>query len=255
MAALLDVSHIRIAFGGVTALDDVSLTIEPGRIAGVIGPNGSGKTTLFNCICGYYRPSGGRILLEGRDITRLAPHHVARYGIGRTFQSAHLFADLSLYENLALAAQTMQVGGSLARGLLATAEKPSDSLAQDLLARLGLEAYAEMSPSEIPVGLAKLGDLGRALATRPKLLLLDEPAVGLNDSERRRLSAVLQELSQNERLTILIVDHNVGFITALCETITVLASGRVLSSGTPEEVRRDPDVIQAYLGDDFVVVP
>lgn len=255
MAALLEVDRLRIAFGGVTALDDVSLAIEPGRIAGLIGPNGSGKTTLFNCICGYYRTDGGRIMLEDRDITRLAAHDVARHGIGRTFQSPHLFADLSLHENLALAAQTMQVGGSPARSLFATGDMAGDSFAHDLLVRLGLEAYADVSPAGIPVGLAKLGDLGRALATRPKLLLLDEPAVGLNDGERRRLSAILQDLSRNERLTILIVDHNVGFITALCETITVLASGRVLSSGTPDEVRRDPDVIQAYLGDDFVVVP
>lgn len=254
MAPMLDVNRIRIAFGGVTALEDVSLAIERGRVAGLIGPNGSGKTTLFNCICGYYRPNSGRILLEGHDITRLAPHHVARQGIGRTFQTPHLFPDLSLYENFALAAQTMEVGGSLARGLLAVGGRSRDAFAQGLLARLGLEAYGDVGPAEMPVGLAKLGDLGRALAARPKLLLLDEPAVGLNDVERLRLAGLLQELSAHDGLTILIVDHNVGFITSLCETITVLASGRLLSSGTPEEVRSDPEVIQAYLGDEFVVV-
>ncbi len=245
MALMLAVDRITIAFGGVTALQEVSLAIESGSVAGLIGPNGSGKTTLFNCICGYYRPQSGRVLLEGNEITHLPPHEVARRGIGRTFQMPNLFRDLSLSANFALAAENMAIGGSVTGGLLTSRRKHGAEVAKAMLATLELEHYADFSPAEIPVGLAKLGDLGRALSTRPRLLLLDEPAVGLNDAERARLARLLRKLVQDHCLTLLIVDHNIGFVSSLCEQITVLASGRVLSCCTPDQVRADPAVIEA----------
>jgi ABC-type branched-subunit amino acid transport system ATPase component len=224
------------------------LTVKSGQIAGLIGPNGSGKTTLFNCVCGYYQPSQGHVLLEGRDITRIRPHRAAVLGIGRTFQSPNLFREMSLRENLILARESIALSGSSLRGLLPVASSlRADSRTEELLDRLGLHNHAEARPGELPVGLAKLGDLGRALATGPKLLLLDEPAVGLNDAERERLIYLLRELRD---ITMLIVDHNISFVTSLCETITVLAAGSVISVGSPAHIRADPLVIQAYLGDE-----
>ena len=179
---------------------------------------------------------------------------MARRGIGRTFQTPNLFYELSLLGNLILSAETGWLGGALGRGLFKKPPSCVDSAARQILVRLGLEEYANAAPDEMPVGLAKLGEIARTLARRPRLLLLDEPAVGLNDAERLRLGELLRKLA-GEGLAILIVDHNVSFITALCERITVLASGRVISSGSPTEIRTDPKVVQAYLGDDPVAAP
>lgn len=227
------------------------MAVPSGQIAGLIGPNGSGKTTLFNCICGYYRPSAGRVTLETRDITGTQPHHAAMLGIGRTFQTPNLFTEMSLRENLVLAGESIALGGSMLRGLLPTPSTTGVSARVDaLLDRLGVREYGTARTGDLPVGLAKLGDLGRALATQPKLLLLDEPAVGLNDTERERLIKLINQLHQTDHLTILIVDHNISFVTSLCERITVLAAGSVISAGTPTHIRADPAVIQAYLGDE-----
>ena len=251
VAPLLDVNRISISFDGVRVLQDVSLTIPLHQMAGLIGPNGSGKTTLFNCVSGYYRISDGHITFDGRAITGERPHAIARRGVGRTFQTPTLFADMTVRENLLLAAESSNIKGSTLRGLMPAPNRAETArIVAELLARLDLNDYADVVPRELPVGIAKLGDLGRALASRPKLLLLDEPAVGLNDSERARMVELLISLNRVERLSMLIVDHNVSFVTALCQEITVLASGGVISHGSPAVIRSDPAVIQAYLGDE-----
>jgi branched-chain amino acid transport system permease protein len=245
---MLAVRNLSISFGGTQALVDASLTVGSGQIAGLIGPNGSGKTTLFNCVSGYYRPAAGRIMLAEHDITRISPHRAAILGIGRTFQSPNLFIDMSLRDNLSLARASVRLRGNSLKALLRRGNDADLMRETDrLLEQLGLGEHAGAFPSELPVGLGKLGDLGRALATNPKLLLLDEPAVGLNDAERERLITLLRGL---RGLTILIVDHNMSFVTSLCETMTVLAAGRVICSGSPAHVRADPAVIEAYLGDE-----
>lgn len=248
-APLLSVERISIAFDAVSVLQDATLQIPRRQIGGLIGPNGSGKTTLFNCVSGYYRPSGGRIMFDGRETTNASPHVVARMGIGRTFQTPNLFGEMTLRENMLLAVENMACGSTL-RGLsLASKGMEAKDRVNALLAKLGLSAYADTMPAELPVGIAKLGDLGRALSTGPKLLLLDEPAVGLNDGERQKLIALLLELNKTDGLSMLVVDHNMSFVTALCEQITVLASGAVIKHGSPAEVRADPAVIQVYLGE------
>ena len=251
METLLTISDLSISFGGVRALDDVSIDVTAGSVAGLIGPNGSGKTTMFNCICGYYRPSKGSVRLKEREITSLKPHGVAQQGVGRTFQTPHLFADMTLRQNLTLAAEFSSSGGQLMSGLFSgKMARMARQRADTLLEQLGLTAHADAIPGELSVGLAKLGDLARALAIAPRLLLLDEPAVGLNDAERAQLSALLNDLAGQHSMTILVVDHNIGFISSICSQITVLASGRVISKGTPDQVKADPAVIQAYLGDE-----
>lgn len=241
---------ISIAFDAVIALDGVTLQVEAGEVAGLIGPNGSGKTTLFNCVCGYYAPSKGRVKLHEQEITKLAPQRIARLGIGRTFQSPNLFADLTVLENVQLAAESMAIGGSVLRGLRPRRSVAVRELALRLLEEVGIEAYAHAHPLEIPVGIAKLADLARALALAPKILLLDEPAAGLNDAERQRLAALLNKLNTRDRLTMLVVDHNMGFVMSLCRHLTVLASGKVISTGLPAAVREDKAVVQAYLGEE-----
>ena len=246
----LSAEDISIAFDAVVALDGVTLQVEAGEVAGLIGPNGSGKTTLFNCICGYYAPVRGRVKLHAQEITRLSPHRIARLGVGRTFQSPNLFADLTVLANVQLAAESMAIGGSVLRGLCPPRSSAARELAWRLLEDVGIETYADAQPLEIPVGIAKLADLARALALAPKILLLDEPAAGLNDAERHRLAALLNKLNARDGLTMLLVDHNMGFVMSLCRHLTVLASGRVISTGEPAAVREDPTVVRAYLGGD-----
>ena len=247
---MLTVDNISISFGAVAALRNVSLEVKAGEVAGLIGPNGSGKTTLFNCICGYYAPLSGRVTLSGRDITRLPPHKVARLRVARTFQSPNLFSELSVIENVHLGAESMARGGAVVRGLAPSRGATSIERALGLLKEVGIEKYADASPRELPVGIAKLADLARGLAIGPQILLLDEPAAGLNDAERTRLAGLLRRLNERDRMTMLVVDHNMGFVMSLCSRLTVLASGQVISTGTPAQVQKDPGVVQAYLGEE-----
>ena len=247
---MLTVENISISFGAVAALRNVSLEVKAGEVAGLIGPNGSGKTTLFNCICGYYAPSGGKVMLDGREITRLPPYKVARFRVGRTFQTPTLFSELSVMENVHLGAESMAGGGAVVRGLVPSRGGASAERTLGLLKEVGIEKYADMNPRELPVGIAKLADLARALALAPQILLLDEPAAGLNDAERTRLAVLLRRLNGRDRMTMLVVDHNMGFVMSLCSQLTVLASGQVISAGTPAAVQSDPGVIQAYLGEE-----
>jgi len=230
----LEVRSVTVSFGGRRALSDVTLQADAGSITGLIGPNGAGKTTLFNVICGLQPPSSGSVLLGGDDVTRLAPFKRARRGLARTFQRLEPFGLLTVRENVSLAA-----------GLGGGAEP--DRLAQDLLERLGVAEMAEVRADRLPTGQARLVELARALATGPRVLLLDEPASGQDEAETAHFATVLREVAA-DGVAILLVEHDIQLVMDVCRDIHVLDLGRVLASGTAEEIRHDPAVLAAYLG-------
>jgi branched-chain amino acid transport system ATP-binding protein len=237
--ALLEVDGVTVRFGGHVAVDDVSVRAEPGQITGLIGPNGAGKTTLFNAITGLITPSTGRISLEGRDVTRLPPYKRARRGIARTFQRLELFSVLTTRENIAVAAETRR-GWSRERGGL---QRGVD----DIIERIGLHDCADERVDALPTGLARLVELGRALASKPKVLLLDEPASGQSETETERFGTLLRELC-GEGITIVLVEHDVSLVMAVCDAICVLDFGRIIATGAPDEIRTNDAVLAAYLG-------
>jgi branched-chain amino acid transport system ATP-binding protein len=239
MAALLEFADVTVTFGGVTALNKVSMPVELGGIHGLIGPNGAGKSTLFNVATGLVRPKHGAVLLDGKDITKLGPHRRARLRMARTFQQLELFGVLSVYDNIRTAAE-------IRRGW---AHDHSDSTQDtaEVLERTGLAEMADERADGLPTGLARLLEVARALVTRPRLLLLDEPAAGLNEQETHALSTLLGGLS-DDGLGIVLVEHDMDLVMKICSVITVLNMGEVLMTGAPDEVRRDQGVISAYLG-------
>ena len=239
--ALLDVHEVSIRFGGLQALNGVSLDVQEGHVTGLIGPNGAGKTTLFNIVTGLLAPNGGRVVLGGRDITRRKPHQRSRLGIGRTFQRLETFGSLTARENVLVAAE-MRQGWSRDRS-----RSPS-ALTDEILERVGLQAVAEERVDRLPTGTARLVELGRALATQPRVLLLDEPSAGLNESETSTLGALLREVA-GSGLGVLLVEHDMQFVMGTCAQIHVLDFGRIISVGTPKDVQADETVRSAYLGE------
>jgi branched-chain amino acid transport system ATP-binding protein len=238
--AALRVSEVTVKFGGNVAVDDVSLDAEAGRVTGLIGPNGAGKTTLFNVIGGLLKPERGRVELNGVDITNLPTHARARAGLARTFQRLELFGVLTAHGNVRVAAD-------LARRRGHHADRSPDEVAAALLDRVGLAAVADVRADKLPTGQARLVELARALATEPSVLLLDEPASGLDETETTSFGALLRELA-TEGMTVLLVEHDVPLVMAVCDRVHVLDVGSVLASGTAAEVRADPRVHDAYLG-------
>ncbi|CAN5196518.1 ABC transporter ATP-binding protein [soil metagenome] len=234
--AILETREVSVRFGGNLALDEVDLVVEEGAITGLIGPNGAGKTTLFNVITGLQPPSGGRVCLGERDITKLSAHKRARSGIARTFQRLELFGSLSVLDNVRTAAELHE----------ADDQKPAVT-AERLLARLGMAELADRRADELSTGNARLLELARALACRPRVLLLDEPASGLDQDETDRFARTLLDLT-NDGLAILLVEHDVPLVMRLCHAITVLNFGSVLAQGSPVEIQQDPAVMDAYLG-------
>ena len=220
-------------FRGLKALDGVSLAVGEGEIVGLIGPNGSGKTTLLNVASGVLRPTAGRVRVDGVDATGRRPHEVARLGVGRTFQQIRLFGEMTVAENVEV--------GPVARGRGA-------DVVSALLERLGLTADADRLATTLPYGQQRRVEIARALAGRPRFVLLDEPAAGMNEVESDALLETIRAVRDDEGCAILIVDHDLRLIMRLCERIHVLAEGRTICEGTAEEVRRDPAVIEAYLG-------
>jgi branched-chain amino acid transport system ATP-binding protein len=242
--AQLEVDGIVVRFGGNVAVDDVSLSAEPGRVTGLIGPNGAGKTTLFNVITGLLSPNSGRIKLDGRDITRQPPYKRARRGIARTFQRLELFSVMSvreMRENIAVAVETRR-GWAHERGRGNTA-----TACESVIDRIGLRDCADERVDSLPTGQARLVELGRALACKPNVLLLDEPASGQTESETERFAELLRELA-GEGMTVVLVEHDVQLVMAVCDQICVLDFGRIIATGTPAEIRTNEAVLAAYLG-------
>jgi branched-chain amino acid transport system ATP-binding protein len=254
----LSVHDLALNFGGLRAVDRVTFSIDAGRIHGLIGPNGAGKTTIFNCITGFYRPSSGRIRFLEHDITGLRPDQVARLGIARTFQNVQLFGSLSVLDNVLVARHSHMRSGVLAEGLnLPFVRKQEHAVrekAYGLLDFLGLADLHRKPAASLPLGHQKRLELARALALEPRLLLLDEPASGLNASETQALAEMLTRVRERFGLTVLLVEHDMGLVMNVTNTITVLNFGRKIAEGTPKEVQNDPDVIKAYLGETAGVV-
>ncbi|WP_371675787.1 ABC transporter ATP-binding protein [Streptomyces sp. NBC_01276] len=244
---------VGVRFGGVRALTGVDLGVRAGEVCGLIGPNGAGKTTLFDVLSGLRRPDRGRMFLDGVDVTRRSPVWRARHGVRRTFQRRQLFGQLSVADNVLVAQEWRGGGGGLAAGLPAAPGRRARERARrerggELLAECGIGALGPAYPSGLPAGRARMVELARAVADRPRVLLLDEPASGLSGAERERLAAVVRRLAGEEGCAVLLVEHDVAFVMELCARVVVLDLGTVLAEGTPAEVRANPLVREAYLG-------
>jgi branched-chain amino acid transport system ATP-binding protein len=236
---LLDVRSVDVRFGGVHALEDVDVNVEPGMVTGLIGPNGAGKTTLFNVISGLQPPTAGELRFEDRDITGVRAFRRSRLGIGRTFQRLEVFGSLSVRDNIRVAAEI--------RFSWNVDDEDPDKIADGILKRVRLTHVAEERADALPTGLMRIVELGRALAIRPRLLLLDEPSSGLSEEETDLLAELLEELS-GEGLAILLVEHDVELVMRVCRRIYVLDFGRIIAVGTPEEIKANRAVQAAYLG-------
>jgi branched-chain amino acid transport system ATP-binding protein len=254
VTATLEVNGLTRRFGGVTAVDGVSFTVDRGEVFGVIGPNGAGKTTLFNLVTGITPPTSGALFHDGTDITTARPHQVARRGIARTFQNIRLFSELSALENVMIGrhchTRSGLFSGVLGFGRSGAEERAVRKRARELLALIGMAARADVKARNLPYGDQRRLEIARALALEPQVLLLDEPAAGMNPAEKTTLSDFIRRLRADFDLTLLIIEHHVPLVMELCDRIAVLDFGKLIALGDPETVRRDPAVVEAYLGEE-----
>ncbi|HEX5515061.1 MAG TPA: high-affinity branched-chain amino acid ABC transporter ATP-binding protein LivG [Gammaproteobacteria bacterium] len=253
MTALLQVEGVSMRFGGLMAVDNVSFTMEPGEILALIGPNGAGKTTVFNCISGFYRPSAGQIHLAGQRTDREPSHLIARRGLVRTFQNIRLFDNMTVLENL-LVAQHSRLDTNLWTGLVRAPGyrarmKAALARAAHWLEVVDLAAVADREASTLAYGQRRRLEIARCMVQEPRLLLLDEPAAGLNPRETAELDALIVDLRNQHGVSVLLIEHDMHLVMGVSDRIVVLDQGRVIATGQPEQVRRDPAVIKAYLGE------
>lgn len=253
--AMLEVKNLGISFGGLRAVDDFNLSIEQGQLYGLIGPNGAGKTTVFNMLTGVYKPTDGKIFLDGEDITGKSTMEINKEGIARTFQNIRLFSDLSVLDNVKAGLHNQKeyeystLTGILRLPRYHQAEKAMNEKAMELLKVFELDQHADTLAANLPYGEQRKLEIARAMATEPKLLLLDEPAAGMNPNETQALMDMIRFVQSHFHMTILLIEHDMRLVSGICEELTVLNFGEVLAQGKTADVLHDPQVITAYLGE------
>jgi branched-chain amino acid transport system ATP-binding protein len=252
-AAELEVRNVSLSFGGVKALNNVDISVRTGELVAIIGPNGAGKTSLLNCMTGFYRPQIGHIVFNGKDITHLHPHHLVHLGIGRTFQNIELFPGMTVLSNMLLARHKNChygiVGACFFSSSMRKEEVHQRRVIEELIDFLEIQAIRKKTVGSLPYGLMKRVELGRALALEPALLILDEPFAGMNLEEKEDMVRFLTEMNQSWGQTMILVEHDMSVVMSISQRIVVLNFGEKLAEGEPDEVRKHPEVIKAYLGD------
>lgn len=251
--AMLEVTSLGISFGGLRAVDELSMKIEEGGLVGLIGPNGAGKTTVFNMLTGVYRPTDGGIRLDRQNLIGKKPHDICKMGVARTFQNIRLFSKLTVLDNVKTGLHN-EITYSLAESLFHVGsyrkkERAMNERAMELLGVFGLESVADYQAANLPYGKQRKLEIARALATNPKLLLLDEPAAGMNPNETAELMETIEVVRKRFGVTVLLIEHDMKLVSGICEYLYVLNFGRLLAEGTPGEVLKNPEVVTAYLGE------